>query len=75
MEKLEHCVFPEGALLVTLDVEALYTNIEHEVDVHAVTYFLDKQQDSNRLHDSLLIDLLDFVLKQICFVFDQWFYK
>lgn len=40
-----------------------------------VTYFLDTQQDSSRLNDSLLIDMLDFVLKQIYFVFDRQYFK
>lgn len=58
-----------------IDVESLYTNIQHKVGLQAVIYFLYKQLNSNRLHDSLLIDLLDFVLKQNNFVFHRKFYK
>ncbi|KAM4037032.1 uncharacterized protein ACNLHF_015827 [Anomaloglossus baeobatrachus] len=32
-----------GDLLVTCDVESLYTNIKHMDGMHAVTYFLDLQ--------------------------------
>lgn len=75
INKLENLLVPDGALLVTCDVEALYTNINHEHGVAATTYFLTKQNDDNGMHLSFLIDLLDFVLRHNYFTFDGNFYR
>lgn len=37
---LEVCVTP-GTLLASLDVESLYTNIDHHLGIEAVKYFLE----------------------------------
>ncbi|CAJ0965210.1 unnamed protein product, partial [Ranitomeya imitator] len=65
---------PSEALLVTCDVESLYLNIGHEDGIAAVLYFLDLIPDSDRMHDSLIVDLLDFILKHNYFVFDRTFF-
>ncbi|KAM4026833.1 NFX1-type zinc finger-containing protein 1-like [Anomaloglossus baeobatrachus] len=43
--------------------------------IKAVEYFLDLQVNSDRLHDSFLVDLLNFVLLHNYFVFDGTFYR
>lgn len=75
ISQLSNLQIPQNTLLVTLDVESLSTIIRHEVGVRASMYFLEKQPDSNQQHDSLLIDLLEFVLKHNYFVFDRSYYK
>lgn len=62
-------------VIISLDVESLYTNTDHQVGVAVVMYFLDQQDNSNRMHDSLIIDLLNFVLRHNYFTFDKRFYK
>lgn len=37
----------EGTILVSLEFEALYINIDHEVGAHAASYLLNEQQVSN----------------------------
>lgn len=75
MDKLNQWVFPDRTLLVSLDIKSLYTNTDPEVGVRAITYILDKQQDSNWMHYSILVDLLAFVLKHNYLAFDRQFYK
>lgn len=43
-------------LLVTCDVEALYPDIQQHHGMRAVTYFLDKKDNSKRMLDSFVID-------------------
>lgn len=68
-----HCT--NETLLVTCDVEALYTNISHKHGITAITYFQVKQEDNNGMHHLFIIDLLDYLLKHNFFVFDGCFYK
>lgn len=46
ISQLSQVTVPDGAIVVTFAVDSLYTIIKHEVGIHAVTYFLDKQLDS-----------------------------
>lgn len=70
-EKLDSTTFPMGTIVISLNVESLYTNIDHQVGVSAVTYFLDQQISSNHMHDFLIVDLLGFHLKHNYFTFDK----
>lgn len=74
MEQVETVEVDNQALLVTLDMESLYTIIDHQVGIHAVSYFLDAQTDSDRKPDSLIIDLLEFTLRHNYFIFYCTFY-
>ena len=56
---------PNNALLITLDIESLYTNISHD---QAITTFIKIFQNHPKL--VLLVDLLKFVLKNNIFEFD-----
>ncbi|CAJ0929934.1 unnamed protein product [Ranitomeya imitator] len=63
-----------GDIMVTCDVEPLYSNIDHDHGLRAALFFLDLQQNSDRLHDSFIVDLLDFILKHNFFLFDRTFF-
>ncbi|XP_069609367.1 uncharacterized protein [Ranitomeya imitator] len=63
-----------GEIMVTCDVESLYSNISHDDGLQAIMFFLDQQTNSDRMHDSFIIDLLDFVLRHNFFLFDRTFY-
>ncbi|CAJ0929289.1 unnamed protein product, partial [Ranitomeya imitator] len=65
---------PGDFLLVTCDVESLYSNIGHKEGTEAVAYFLNKKSSSDRGHDSFLLDLLTFVLHHNFFLFDRTYY-
>lgn len=76
IEILDNVTLPQQTIIVFLNVESLYTKIDHQVGVAAaVMYFLDLQTDSDRMHDSLLVALLNFVLRHNYFTFDKRFYK
>ncbi|CAJ0965918.1 unnamed protein product [Ranitomeya imitator] len=62
------------SLLVTCDVESLYSNICHEDGITATLFFLDQLGHSDRMHDSLVVDLLEFVMKHNFSLFDRSFY-
>ncbi|XP_077134800.1 uncharacterized protein LOC143788791 [Ranitomeya variabilis] len=64
----------QDEIMVTCDVESLYSNIDHNHGLQAVLFFLDQQQHSDRLHDSFIVDLLGFILKHNFFLFDRNFY-
>lgn len=61
-------VLPAGALLVNIDVEALYTSILHEWGISAV-YFLDKYFPEMRAQNEFIIELLELALKHNFFQF------
>ncbi|CAJ0917088.1 unnamed protein product [Ranitomeya imitator] len=65
---------PTNFLLVTCDVESLYSNIDHKDGTEAVAYFLNKKHSTDRGHDSFLLDLLTFVLQHNFFLFDRVYY-
>ncbi|CAJ0966093.1 unnamed protein product [Ranitomeya imitator] len=56
----DQVVLPTNFLLVTCDVESLYSNIGHKDGVEAIAYFLDKKTSMDRGHDSFLLDLTSF---------------
>ncbi|CAJ0937732.1 unnamed protein product [Ranitomeya imitator] len=71
---LQDITLAPGEIMVTCDVESLYSNIDHDHGLQAVLFFLDQQQNSDRLHDSFIVDLLDFILRHNFFLFDRNFF-
>uniref|UniRef100_A0A674E9P8 Reverse transcriptase domain-containing protein n=1 Tax=Salmo trutta TaxID=8032 RepID=A0A674E9P8_SALTR len=60
---------PENTLLVTFDVESLYTNIPHEGGIEAMEHFL-LQRDPNELPSSAcIVTLAEIVLTHNYFMF------
>ena len=66
IEILKTLKIPQHSLLVTLDIESLYTNITHE---QAILSFLRKFK--NHPLKVFLLDLLKYVLKNNIFQFDS----
>lgn len=75
IQQFEEFPLDQQTFLVTLDVESLYTNISHHHGMAAISYFLNSCVDRNRMLDSFLIDLLDFVLQHNYFLFDSSYYR
>ena len=65
---------PEGAILATIDVSALYSNIQREDGVEAVRKALETREDKTVPADFIL-ELLDLVLKYNIFEFDGELYQ
>ncbi|XP_056411824.1 uncharacterized protein LOC130355563 isoform X2 [Hyla sarda] len=74
MQMIKDIQIPKGTLLVTCDVESLYSNIGHQDGICAITYYLEQQVNRDIQFDSFLITLLDFVLHHNFFTFDNKFF-
>ncbi|KAM4050243.1 uncharacterized protein ACNLHF_014747 isoform 1-T1 [Anomaloglossus baeobatrachus] len=73
LRRLNGLTADEGILLVTLDVETLYTNICHEHGLRAVEYFLSMSNWAPPLQQ-LILELLEFILTHNVFTFGERFY-
>lgn len=69
----ENLPFPEDAILMTLDVNALYTSIPHEGVRNIVSRILDSREDKT-LPTYFLMELLDLVLDKNYFKFGSDFF-
>ncbi|XP_040294184.1 uncharacterized protein LOC121005481 [Bufo bufo] len=54
IEMLEHLPITTDVLLVTCDVESLYTNIAHKDGIRATTHFLEKSTSEEPAHRTFL---------------------
>ena len=61
-------------MIVTVDVSSLYTNIDQTEGLKTCAEILDKNSD-NQAHNSLIIELLELVLKLNIFEFDNRLYR
>ena len=73
LSKIQNIKAPEDCLLVTLDVDSLYTNIDNEAGLTAVRSKMVSVQDPNLPIDQI-IQLLDLCLSNNDFEFDGKFY-
>jgi len=64
---------PPGAMFFTVDLDALYTNIDTKLGLKAVSQVFDRYPDSHR-PDEALLQLLELGLTRNDFVFDSKFY-
>ena len=65
---------PEDAILVTVDVSALYTNLNKGDSIEAVRKVLETRQDKS-IPTDFIIKLLDLVLRHNIFEFDGELYQ
>ena len=68
---------PEGSKLVSFDVVNLYSNIDTELGLKAIRYWLTKhrQQIPDRFSNEFIIDALQLVIENNVFYFDGCFYS
>ncbi|XP_078374399.1 uncharacterized protein LOC144657936 [Oculina patagonica] len=64
---------PDNALLVTLDVSSLYTNIPHNEGINACRHFLDTRQNKS-LPTERICDLIRMILNMNNFSFNNQHY-
>lgn len=66
----------ESHSLVTFDVESLYTNINHELGIEAIKYWLNKYNDTinQRFSHAFICDAILTVLENNTFFFNNKFY-
>ena len=73
LTKITRNQVPQSAYLITLDVEALYTNIDNTEGIKAIQEIIKDHPDSTR-PDKEMISLLQLSLKNNDFKFgEQWF--
>ena len=67
----------EDTLLATFDIEALYSNIPHELGIEAVKYWLDRHPETleNRFSKSFILEGIQLILENNTFCFDDINYK
>ena len=73
INKIRHLTLPEDCLLVTMDVESLYTNIDNKAGLTAVKEKMLSAQNRDIPIDQI-IQLLDLCLSNNDFEFDGKFY-
>ncbi|CAJ0929694.1 unnamed protein product [Ranitomeya imitator] len=65
---------PGGCYLVTMDVNNLYTSIDHTKGLNAVHWFLNTYTDFSSMQKEFCLTMLDLVLSKNFFMFaDQFF--
>ncbi|XP_063064237.1 uncharacterized protein LOC134456700 [Engraulis encrasicolus] len=75
LKKLEEIRKVDNAFLVTMDVEALYTNIAHEEGLEALRYFLQQRPNTNSPPTDFLVDLTNWTLRNNIFLFQDKLYR
>ncbi|CAJ0930513.1 unnamed protein product [Ranitomeya imitator] len=70
LQRLDGMHLTNDMVMVTADVESLYTSIRHKDGIAAATWFLRMSNLDARLVD-LLIILLEFILTHNSFIFDR----
>lgn len=73
ISKIGRLKIPPSAILFTIDIDSLYTNIETQVGLEAVKKFMKKFPDSKR-PDEYILKLLEINLTKNDFEFDSKFY-
>lgn len=73
VNKIRTITVPAGAMLFTVDIDALYTNINTTLCLKAVKHIFERYPDSQR-PDEALLQLLDLGLTRNDFIFDSKFY-
>ena len=64
----------EDDIIVTVDVSALYTNIQQDEGIEAVRNILDAHND-DKAHNCFILELLELILKHNIFEFDEKLYR
>ncbi|XP_077145895.1 uncharacterized protein LOC143807824 [Ranitomeya variabilis] len=70
LKQLDSVQLEKGAVLVTADVEALYSSIRHEDGLRAASHYLGESNLESSLIELILI-LLKFVLEHNVFIFNK----
>jgi len=69
VDKIRDLDIPKDALLITLDVESMYTNIDHDKGLEAVASAFDEREKTPKFH--AVMKLLEISLKRNDFEFDH----
>ncbi|XP_070549126.1 uncharacterized protein [Ptychodera flava] len=73
LQDLQHISPPEGAILVTMDVVSLYTNIPHSYGIQAVKEMIE-ENNTITVNPELICEMLQFILTKNYFEFNGQYY-
>ena len=68
---------PKESILVSFDVESLYSSIPHTLGLQAIEYFLDKYPSTipKRFNKTFILDGIKLILENNIFKFNSTYYK
>ena len=68
---------PPDTILASFDIEALYSNIPHDLWIEAVQYWLEKYPENkkNRFSNNFILEAIKFILENNTFCFNNNFYR
>ncbi|KAM9296202.1 collagen alpha-1(XX) chain [Gastrophryne carolinensis] len=75
LHKLQDVLIEENCLLVSVDVESLYTSIPHMVGLLAVEETLEMLGPGDAAYNEFVVELLEFVLMNNFFKFNGTYYQ
>ena len=79
MDFLNHlpATVQESSLLVSFDIESLYSNISHNLGLEAIKFWLQKHPDDihSRFTDYFILEGINFILKNNTFNFNGNYYR
>ncbi|XP_053576073.1 uncharacterized protein LOC128665863 [Bombina bombina] len=75
IKKLDGINVTDKTILVSLDVESLYSSIPHSIGIATCEKFLNTRGVGYGKHSKFVSELLKFVLENNIFVFDGKYYK
>ena len=68
---------PENMLLLSFDVQSLYSNIPHKLGIEAITYWLTKFPDDSpiRFSKEFILEGINFILNNNTFHFNENYFR
>lgn len=75
LQIVDNLTIAKEALLVTIDIEALYSNIPHDLGIKIVSTFLHERDKSMWPMNQFVLSLLRHILMNNIFRFDDRYYK
>ena len=75
LNKLSGLTNCNTAYLVTMDVESLYTNIDHQDGLHALKHFLSDRPTDAMPPTEFIVSLTDWIVHNNVFMFSDEMYK
>ncbi|XP_041435825.1 uncharacterized protein LOC121399362 [Xenopus laevis] len=71
---LQKVQLKQGTFLCTLDVKSLYTSIQHELGIRAVSHYLEKDHDMPTNQKEFIIEAISYILNHNYFWFEDRYY-
>lgn len=74
LDKIQHIKWEDNLLLIVMDIESLYTSIDHQTSLTAVKHYLDTRPLTFHNHNMMLLEMIKWCLLNNIFMFDNILY-